>query len=171
VKRFRFQLEQLLRLKHWREEEAKKALAEEVMALEKLQARLAELQGEMTSVLDADRGGAGPDVDFRGRLGILQYARHLGDLISSQHEDISQQGERLKEKSDLLLKAMQERKVLEKLKEKRFEEYRLERKRFEYANLDEASAGFLQRKAGADRGSASAENGLADTRPAVAEES
>jgi len=148
VKRFRFDLEQLLRLKHWREEEAKKALALEVMALEKLQARLQELQGEMGSMLDAEgRKGESRQVDFRGRLGILQYARHLGDLISSQHQDIAQQGERLKEKSDLLLKAMQERKVLEKLKERRLEEHRAEGKRSEYANLDEASAGFLKRNA------------------------
>jgi flagellar FliJ protein len=148
VRRFHFQLEQLLRLKHWREEEAKKALAEEVAALERLKARLQELHGELTQTFAADRINAdGGLVDFQGRLGILQYAHHLGDLIATQHEDIAQQGERLKEKSDLLLKAMQERKVLEKLKEKRFAEYRAERKRFEYANLDEASAGFLQRNA------------------------
>lgn len=147
MRRFKFQLEQLLRLKHWKEEEAKKALAEEVQALEKLQARLTELQGEVASVIESDRAGEGDVVDFRGRMGILQYTRHLGGLIASQHDDIAQQGERLKEKSDLLLKAMQERKALEKLKEKRLEEYKSERNRFEYANLDEASAGFLRRRA------------------------
>jgi flagellar FliJ protein len=148
VKRFRFDLEQLLRLKHWREEEAKKALAVEVMALEQLQARLQELQSEMGSMLESEgRKGETQQVDFQGRLGILQYARHLGDLISSQHQDIAQQGVRLKEKSDLLMKAMQERKALEKLKERRSEEHRAEVKRSEYANLDEASAGFLKRNA------------------------
>ena len=39
---------------------------------------------------------------------------------------LAEQGERLKEKSDLLLKAMQERKVLEKLRERRLAEHRRE---------------------------------------------
>lgn len=134
-------------MKVWREEEAKKALAVEVSALELLKARLSELQGELKVLWDADAKGEEPIIDYRGRLGILQYARHMGTLISGQEGTIAEQGERLKQKSDLLLKAMQERKVLEKLKERRKAEYRLERNRFEYAKLDEASAGYLRRLA------------------------
>ncbi|HKP96595.1 MAG TPA: flagellar export protein FliJ [Fibrobacteria bacterium] len=147
MKRFTFDLEQVLRMKRWREEEAKKALAAEVAALERLKSRLQELQGELRALWDSDARGDGPVIDHRGRLGILQYARHVGTLISGQEGDIAEQGKRLKEKSDLLLKAMQERKVLEKLKDRRKAEYKLERNRHEYANLDEASAGYLQRLA------------------------
>ncbi|MDB5104767.1 MAG: hypothetical protein JWP91_2456 [Fibrobacteres bacterium] len=147
MKAFKFNLEQVLRMKVWREEEAKKALAVEVSALELLKARLSELQGELKVLWDADAKGEEPIIDYRGRLGILQYARHMGTLISGQEGTIAEQGERLKQKSDLLLKAMQERKVLEKLKERRKAEYRLERNRFEYAKLDEASAGYLRRLA------------------------
>src|SRR4051812_32320799 len=147
MKKFVFDLEQVLRMKRWREEDAKKALAVEVAALEALKSRLMELQGELKVLWDSDAEGDGPVIDHRGRLGILQYARHVGTLISGQEGDISEQGKRLKEKSDLLLKAMQERKVLEKLKERRKTEYRAERNRFEYANLDEASAAYLRRLA------------------------
>jgi flagellar FliJ protein len=147
VKKFRFDLEQVLRMKRWREEEAKKALAVEVAALEALKSRLSELQGELKDLWDSDAQGDGPVIDTRGRLGILQYARHVGTLISGQEGDIAEQGKRLKEKSDLLLKAMQERKVLEKLKERRLAEHKLERNRIEYANLDEASAAYLRRLA------------------------
>jgi len=145
VRRFRFSLEQALRLKHWREEEAKKALAQEILALEGLKARLAEMQGEMREVLESGQEETGTAVDFRGRLGILQYARHLGGLIAGQEGDIAGQGVKLKEKSDLLLKAMQERKVMEKLKERRLEQYEVERNRSDYAALDESTAGFLRR--------------------------
>jgi flagellar export protein FliJ len=147
MKAFKFNLEQVLRMKGWREEEAKKALAVEVAALEELRSRLSELQGELRNLLDGDAQGSGPEIDFRGRMGILQYARHMGTLISGQEGTIAEQGKRLKEKSDLLLKAMQERKVLEKLKERRKTEHKAERNRFEYARLDEASAGYLRRLA------------------------
>jgi flagellar FliJ protein len=147
MRKFTFDLEQVLRMKRWREEDAKKALAVEVAALEQLKSRLLELQGDLKELWDGDAQGDGPVIDHRGRLGILQYARHVGTLISGQEGDISEQGKRLKEKSDLLLKAMQERKVLEKLKERRKSEYRVERNRFEYANLDEASARYLRRLA------------------------
>jgi flagellar FliJ protein len=150
VKAFKFNLEQVLRMKLWREEEAKKALAVEVAALETLKARLSELQGELRVLWESDAHGAGPEIDYRGRLGILQYARHMGVLISGQEGTIAEQGRRLKEKSDLLLKAMQERKVLEKLKERRKAEHKLERNRFEYAKLDEASAGYLRRLSAQD---------------------
>jgi flagellar protein FliJ len=152
MKAFKFQLEQVLRIKRWREEEAKKALAVEVAALENLKARLLELQGELNVLLDSDAQGTGPVIDHRGRLGILQYARHMGTLISGQEGEISEQGRRLKEKSDLLMKAMQEKKVLEKLKERRKTEWRLERNKHEYANLDEASAGYLRRVADQENG-------------------
>ncbi len=147
MRRFTFDLEQVLRMKRWKEEEAKKALAVEVAALEELRSRLTELLEELNVLWESDAHGDGPVVDHRGRLGILQYARHMGTLISGQEGEIAEQGQRLKEKSDLLLKAMQERKVLEKLKERRRAEYRVERNRHEYANLDETSARYLARLA------------------------
>ena len=147
MKRFAFDLEQVLRMKRWKEEAAKKALAVEVAALEELRSRLAELQGELKGLWESDTQGGEPLIDHLGRLGILQYARHMGTLISGREGEIAVQGGRLKEKSDLLMKAMQERKVLEKLKERRKAEYRVERNRLEYANLDEASARYLGRAA------------------------
>lgn len=146
MRRFRFELEQLLRLKAWREEEAKKALAREVEALERLKDGLRDLQGEMSGLFGGPAIGAeGASVDVPLRLGILQYASHLGERIASREDDIAAQGERLKEKSDLLLKAMQERKALEKLKERRQAQHRREKGRIAYANLDEASAGLVRR--------------------------
>lgn len=148
MKRFKFELEQLLRLKLWKEEEAKKALAEEVAALERLKARKAELEGELSGLIGGSiREDEGAAVDVPLRVGILQYSSHLGGLIAGQQGDIAAQGVRLKEKSDLLLKAMQERKVLEKLKERRKEEHAKEAGKKAYANLDEASATLLRRAA------------------------
>jgi flagellar protein FliJ len=145
VKAFHFNMEQVLRMKRWREEEAKKALAVEVAALESLKARLEELRGEMRGLWGEIGESAAAEVDFRGRLGVLQYARHLGGLIAGQEGSMASQGARLKEKADALLQAMQERKVLEKLKERRALEHRQERNRHDYANLDEASARLLRR--------------------------
>lgn len=146
MKRFQFGLEQLLRLKHWKEEEAKKALAIEVEALERLKAGLEATRGELAEMLaGTSREAEGARVDVGLRAGILQYASHLGGLIASQQGDIAAQGVRLREKSDLLLKAMQERKALENLKERRRDEHRKEVGKLAYANLDEASAGLLRR--------------------------
>jgi flagellar FliJ protein len=151
VKKFQFELEQLLRLKRWKEEEAKKALAVEVSALELLKEKLLRLQGELKGMWENDSGTAGEMVDTQGRLNILHYARHMGSMIEGQKGDVAEQAARLREKSDLLMKAMQERKVLEKLKERRREEWRKERNKLEYANLDEASAGYLRRIAGSEQ--------------------
>jgi len=147
MKHFRFDLEQLLRLKRWREEEAKKALAAEVAALESLKAKLMELQGDLDDVWSNAPGNVGDTVDAAGRLHLLGYARHMGQLISGQEGEIAEQSRRLKEKSDLLMKAMQERKVLEKLKERRHAEWRKQRNKLEYANMDEASSALLRRAA------------------------
>ena len=162
MKRFKFELEQLLRLKAWKEEEARKALAAEVAVLERLKAKLEELRGELSGLYAAEGGadeeaGEGRALDVPLRVGILQYASHLGGLIAGRQGDIAAQGERLKEKSDALLKAMQERKVLEKLKERRQAEHRKAAGKLAYANLDEASAGLLRRAAG--RESAAAADG------------
>ena len=148
MKRFRFDLEQLLRLKRWREEEAKKALAAEVAALESLRARLMELQGDLEGAWSGAPGNAGDTVDTQGRLHLLGYARHMGEMISGQEGEIARQSGRIREKSDLLMKAMQERKVLEKLKERRQGEWRKERNKIEYANMDEAAAALLRRAGG-----------------------
>ena len=155
MKKFSFDLEQVLRLKRWKEEEAKKALAVEVAALELLKDKLFSLQGELKGMWQNDTGTVGEMVDTQGRLNILHYARHMGALIVGQEGEIAEQAVRLNEKSDLLMKAMQERKVLEKLKERRRIEWRKERNKIEYANLDEASAGYLRRiaaQAGAGEG-------------------
>ena len=149
MKHFRFDLEQLLRLKRWREEEAKKALAAEVAALETLKGKLSELQGDLEDAWSKAPGNVGDTVDAPGRLQLLGYARHMGELISGQEGEIAEQSRRLKEKSDLLMKAMQERKVLEKLKERRHAEWRKQRNKLEYANMDEASAALLRRGADA----------------------
>jgi flagellar protein FliJ len=145
MKRFSFELEQLLRLKRWREEEAKKALAAEVAALEALKGRLAELQGDLEGAWRNAPGDADGAVDAQGRLRLLGYARHMGHLIEGQEGEIAEQSRRLAEKSDLLMKAMQERKALEKLKERRHAEWRKERNKLEYANMDEAAAALLRR--------------------------
>lgn len=150
MKRFEFDLEQVLRLKRWNEEEAKKALAVEVSALERLKGMLMELRGELHGMWENDTGSAGEMVDTRGRLNLLHYARHMGTLIAGQEGEIAEQGVRLKEKSNLLMKAMQERKALDKLKELRHEEWRKQRNKVEYANLDEASAAYLRRIAASE---------------------
>lgn len=145
MKRFHFDLEQLLRLKRWREEEAKKALAAEVSALELLKAKLFELQGDLEGAWNNASGNDGDTVDAQGRLHLLGYARHMGQMIAGQEGEIAEQSGRIAEKSDLLMKAMQERKALEKLKERRHAEWRKERNKLEYANMDEAASALLRR--------------------------
>ncbi len=136
---------QVLRMKLWREEAAKKAMAIEVQALEVLKLRLRELQEDRSEVLNSGVEALPTEIDYRNRLGIIQYAQFMGSLIEGQEGEIAAQGVKLKEKSDLLLKAMQERKVMEKLRDRKADEYKIMRNRFEYGNLDESSAGFLVR--------------------------
>jgi flagellar protein FliJ len=159
VKRFRFDLEQLLRLKRWREEEAKKALAVEVAALERLRARLMELQGDLEGAWSNAPADAGDTVDAQGRLHLLGYARHMGQMIAGQEGEIAEQSARIAEKSDRLMKAMQERKALEKLKERRQMEWRKDRNKLEYANMDEAAAAMLRRAGPAEAAVAASSQG------------
>jgi flagellar export protein FliJ len=71
----------------------------------------------------------------------------MGQMIAGQEGVIAEQSRRIAEKSDLLMKAMQERKALEKLKERRQAEWRKERNKLEYANMDESAAALLRRSA------------------------
>lgn len=145
MKSFKFNMAQVLRMKLWREEAAKKAMAIEVQALEVLKQRLRELQEDRSEVLNSGVEASETEIDYRNRLGIIQYAQFMGSLIEGQEGEIATQGTKLKEKSDLLLKAMQERKVMEKLRDRKADEYKVMRNRFEYGNLDESTAGFLVR--------------------------
>lgn len=145
MKRFHFDLEQLLRLKRWREEEAKKALAAEVAALEALKEKLAALQGDLEGAWRAAPDEEGERVDAQGRLRLLGYARHMRGMIAGREGEIAAQSERIREKSDLLMKAMQERKALEKLKSRRMEAWRKDRNKLAYAEMDEAAAALLRR--------------------------
>jgi flagellar export protein FliJ len=84
-------------------------------------------------------------VDAQGRLRLLGYARHMRGMIAGREGEIAAQSERIREKSDLLMKAMQERKALEKLKARRMEAWRKDRNKLAYAEMDEAAAALLRR--------------------------
>ncbi len=142
MKKFEFTLSQWLRQKEWKEEAAKKALAEEMRIAQQLQIDLEALKKNLQELLQFEPGQT---FDINHRSNLLDYSRFLELCQTEQKHLVELQEKVVQEKSALLVLAMQERKVLEKLKERQYQAYRLSRNRFDTAALDESSAAFYKR--------------------------
>ncbi len=143
MKAFRFTLAQVLRHREWLEEEAKKKLAIE-------QGLWVEIQNEIRILEDGfhELWGGTPNasvLDCANRMQRLEYSRHLGFVIEHRKKDMDEQATKVNEASRVLINAAQNRKALEKLRERQYQRYLKERGRRTAFLLDEVSANFFRR--------------------------
>ncbi|HPM24737.1 MAG TPA: flagellar FliJ family protein [Phycisphaerae bacterium] len=138
ARRFQFRLETLLRVRQLREREAKRNVAAqraEIARLDRLNEQTAEeiarqqeilLQGQQRGVLD-------PLTLQRGRAWI----GHLRRTIAQRHVQRAEMVSRLRELQALWQAARTQARIIEKLRERRWTEYRRTRDRQEQAAADE----------------------------------
>ena len=138
MKRFRFQLETLLRVRREREEERKRRLAEAQRLVMEQKGRLTELFDEESRETEAQRrlrqGGVIDLQEVRARMLYSRaVVRRIQEGFDALQDRVADEGIR---RTDLL-RAAQERRVLEKLRERKWESWRYEAGREEQKRLDE----------------------------------
>jgi flagellar protein FliJ len=138
AKRFVFRYETLLKIRRQREDQHKRIVAERVRQIVAARDRLASLHHQITDEQNAIRTGQAP-----GTLDIQQIVRHrhwLGHLhrnILDTEGSIRVLEGRLAQERATLAEAVKQRKILEKLRERRLERHVLDEQRQETIAADD----------------------------------
>jgi flagellar protein FliJ len=145
MRRFRFRLERVLDLRRWKEREREIALAKvlgEVMMLEK---RIAEI-GELISgsLFGEFRRENRIDVQALARREL--YAQRLAREREKRREELAAKRLELDEARARYLEASKERKVLEKLRDRRETEYYEQAADEEYREIDDMNTASSTRQ-------------------------
>ncbi len=140
MQRFAFRLGSVLKLKTQMEDNAKNNLARATKELENQKVYLEELK----NVNDASINSLTEEVDegipvYRVRL-YNNYFSLMKEKIVNQKENVNIAEHNVDTNREVLVKAMQERKVLEKLKDKKFEEYVKDQNKAEQIGIDELNS-------------------------------
>jgi flagellar FliJ protein len=138
MKRFRFSLEKVLKLKAYREQEAEIELGRAIGALVEIENRI------RTAAEQKHRASAERFLPDNDALKILSYERYIARLDQERDklmEDAARAELVVEEKRKLYMEASRERKVLDKLKEKRTGEYRKKLFAEETKELDDIAGG------------------------------
>jgi flagellar FliJ protein len=143
VKRFRFKLEKVLELRSRREQETKIVLGKAVGALSLVEHNLEELARE--------RFAAGEErfLPAYGMTDIMVhdlYIRRLEETQGRLLQEAAAAELKVEEARDEYLEASRDRKVLDKIKEKRRQEYNKAQETEDIKNLDDISGGTSARK-------------------------
>lgn len=123
-KKFKFKLENILKLKQKKEDEEKERLARLFRKLEEEEEKLRNLQKEKTdsvTYIKSKKSSGSLDIDE-----LKMYQLHLEKLeekIENQKFYIEQTKKEVEKQRQILIEAAQERKTYEKLKEKQQEEF------------------------------------------------
>ena len=143
MKAFSFNLEKVLRLRKYREDEAKIELGRAIGVLAELERRLI--------MLAQERARAAADQFSPGNTAarIQQYMFYLLRLDNTKEqllEECAAAELKVEEARNMFLEASKERKVLDKLKEKRQKEYKKEITVWEAKTLDDISSRAFPQK-------------------------
>ncbi|MDR2786358.1 MAG: flagellar export protein FliJ [Treponema sp.] len=144
MKRFHFNLQKALDLRAYRERDAEIELGRAVSRFTELTNRLRTLAEERF------RAAAGRFSRSNSAEDMLAYERYITRLDTQKEELLEQTAAAelaVSEKREAYLAASRERKVLDKLREKRFEEYRKLALREEAKLTDDAASGQFKKKA------------------------
>jgi flagellar protein FliJ len=141
---FRFSLAPLLRLRLHAEEQRKRALGEAMRAQEAAEATVRGMQAERDQAIALSDESPIFDPQERRQLGIFLY--HLGVRIEKAEAVVQEKKAGVETATEALRQAVQQRKMLERLRELREGEHRLAESRHEQKALDEHAAHFLRRE-------------------------
>ncbi len=141
MKQFEFRLQKVMETTRAREELQKKELALALAEVERNEATLERMLDKLAGELDAFSARHGSKTIRVSEL--TQYAsytdKQLGE-INTQREDIVKLAALVDEHRRKLLEISKDKKILERLKEKRYEEYRKKLRQVEQKFMDELSA-------------------------------
>jgi flagellar protein FliJ len=138
AKRFVFRYETLLKIRRQREDHHKRIVAERVRQIVAARDRLASLHHQISEEQDAIRSGQAP-----GTLDIQQIVRHRHWLGHLHRNVLDTEGSirvlegHLAQERTALAEAVKQRKILDKLRERRLERHLLDEQRHETNAADD----------------------------------
>jgi len=133
MKKFSFKLEKLLELRLFEEDKAKAALAEAIAVSERLKAELRQI-AENRAATNASRAGISDPVTMQS---IELYIIRLDTRKEQALQELAQAELVVEEKRKLFAEAMRQRKIIDKLKEKKYDQWKKERQKEEESIVDE----------------------------------
>ena len=142
MKAFSYSLEKVLRLRKHNEDEAKIELGRAISVLADLEQKLFALIGETAR---AQREQFNPENTATQIQQYMFYLIRLDNIKEQLLKDITVAEMKVEEAREAFLEASRERKVLDKLKEKRHKEYRKEVLAEETKELDDISTAAQSR--------------------------
>lgn len=134
MKRFQFSLQRLLGLRHQETEQAKRHLAGALAAEAMAQHRLAEAEGRLAERTAQSAAGGLRVAEYRQSRDWIRFLQ--GEVLRAEGELQEAQAETARLRQ-ALLHARQRERILEKLRERRFEAYQQELLQAEQRELDE----------------------------------
>jgi flagellar FliJ protein len=143
MKRFRFNLDKLLELRQYYEREAELALARAMVELQSIQERLEKLAEERSEAA-AERFRPGRSVAQIQATDL--YILRLDKTKEVLLEAAAKAELVVAEKRQAYMEASRDRKVLDKLREKRLKEYKYQLSLEEIKTVDDISSGSRARK-------------------------
>ncbi|MFH1022443.1 MAG: flagellar FliJ family protein [Planctomycetota bacterium] len=152
MQRFKFNLETLLRLRKIREDEALLAVAKEARRLQEIGQSLSRTgEAYRETVTALMKLGQSRDLDVESVRAARLYGYTLMMKMSRLESSLRETAETHARLQKVLEKAMSERKAIEQLRGRRWEEYRKCLLREEGKVLDEIGAGMALRRKGEER--------------------
>jgi len=145
MRRFQFRLERFLELRRWKEREWEIALAKVLGECLLLEKRIEEIAREVAaSMLSAFVTGV--QIDIRGMARRELYLQRLARERERTQAELVEGRKELEKVRAKYLEAAKERKVLDKLKERRSEEYYAHQLDEEYKSIDDMNTSAAKRE-------------------------
>jgi flagellar FliJ protein len=152
MSRFVFRLQTVLRLRQRSEDEARRELGRRVGQLDAQKQKLSELSLEIQEVSNAQNAARSGDVWAEGQMLFLGW--RSGQLVKIQEQllVIKEAEAQVEQARQALLEARRAVQVLEKLRERRLEQWKLAERRKEQATLSDIAAQRWMRQQEAAQG-------------------
>ncbi len=134
---FKFRLETFLKLKEQFEKNAKNELGAAIMKLEEEKSKLKVIEDNIDITTDDFRKACSGVIRPEKIKDLKTYLQHLQHERDKQQEIVKRQQKNVDIIREKLVEIMRERKVLENLKDKEFQEYLKEEAKKEQQQIDE----------------------------------
>lgn len=134
VRRFDFRLEPILKYRIGEEETAKRAHFQAQEDYLRRNAELEKTNSVLDEVLGMENSGS---LDIRDGFNIMLYRDMLVNTRDRQRKEVATAREKVVTARQIVVEARRQRLVIEKLKEKRYQEYKKEAALVEQKNMDE----------------------------------
>jgi flagellar FliJ protein len=138
ARRFQFRFETMLRIRRQREDEHKRIVADRLRGITQVREQIASLNGQVEQEMEAIRHGQQPGtIDLQQAVRRRHWLGHLHRAALECEARLRGLEAKLAQERAALAEAARQRRILEKLKERQWEQYVAELERLETKESDE----------------------------------